>query len=88
MKLKDGFILHHAGGEYMAVASGAAAEAFNGMVRNNKTAAFIFEQLMEDTTEEAIINKMCEKYDAPREQIAADVKRMMEQLRKAGFLDE
>ena len=45
MRLKEGFILHEVGEEHMAVATGEAAKAFNGIIRNNETAAYIFELL-------------------------------------------
>lgn len=88
MKLKDGFILHRTGDEYLAVAAGEAAKSFNGLVRNNRTADFIYHALLQDTTEAQIVDAMCKKYDAPRERIAADVHTVLGQMREAGFLDE
>ena len=87
MKLKEGFLLHDVGEEHMMVATGEASKAFNGLVRNNKTAAFIFKQLMNDTTEEQIVDAMLAEYDAPRERIAEDVHKVILQIREAGFLD-
>lgn len=88
MKLKEGFILHNVGDEHMVVATGEAGKLFNGLVRNNATANFIFEQLLQETCEEQIVDAMMAKYDASREQIASDVKRVVNQIREAGFLDE
>ena len=88
MKLKEGFILHNVGDEHMVVATGEAGKLFNGLVRNNSTANFIFEKLLKETSEEQIVEAMLEKYDASREQIASDVKRVINQIREAGFLDE
>lgn len=88
MKLKKGFILHQVGDEYMAVATGEAAKHFNGLVRNNKTAQFIFEQLLQDTTEADVVEAVANKFDAPVEQIAADVRLVLSKIREAGFLDE
>lgn len=88
MKLKDGFLLHQTGEETLVVASGPAASVFNGLIRNNATAGFIFAQLQRPTTEEAIVDAMEARFDAPREQIAADVHRLVERLRAEGFLDE
>lgn len=88
MKLKDGFLLHQTGEETLVVASGPAAAVFNGLIRNNATAGFIFAQLQHPTTEEAIVDAMEARYDAPRAQIAADVHRLVERLRAEGFLDE
>ena len=88
MILKEGFILHNVGDEHMVVATGEAGKLFNGLVRNNGTANFIFERLLKETSEEQIVEAMLEKYDASREQIASDVKRVINQIREAGFLDE
>lgn len=88
MKLKEGFLLHRTGDETLAVASGPAAEVFNGLIRNNETAGFILEQLQRPTTEAAIVDAMEARYDAPRTQIAADVHRIVERLQAEGFLDE
>ncbi|MEE1315123.1 MAG: PqqD family protein [Faecalimonas sp.] len=88
MRIKEGFVMHQIGGEYMAVATGKVAEEFTGFVRNNETADYIFSLLKEDTTEEAIIDAMCEKYDGDYMQIAEDVKNLISEMRAAGFLDE
>lgn len=72
----------------MAVATGEAAKGFNGIVRNNETAAYVFELLQTETTEEAIVGAMCERYDAEEERIKADVERLIGQMREAGFLYE
>ena len=72
----------------MVVATGEAGKSFNGLIRNNDTANFIFQQLMNDTTEEKIVDAMLEQYDAPREVIAADVHRIIVQIREAGILDD
>ena len=86
MKLKSGFITQVIDDTQFLVPVGT--EGFSGIVRNNKTAAFIVDCLKEDTTEEQIIDAMCEKYDAPRSTIAADVHDMLSKLRSIGAVDE
>lgn len=88
MRLKKGFVFHKIEEEYMAVATGAAAKDFNGLVRNNETADFIYRMLQKDVTEEEIVNAMAQRYDAPIEMLAADVAEIICQIREAGFLDE
>ncbi len=88
MKLKEGLVSHKTGDEYIVVAVGTVGRDFNGMIRNNESANFIFELLTEHTTEESIVERMSERYDAPRDVIAADVHRVLEELREADFLDE
>ncbi len=57
-------------------------------MRSNKTAAFIVDCLKTETTEEAIVDAMSRKYKAPREEMAADVKKILGTLRRINALDE
>lgn len=50
MKLKNGFITHEIDGEQIMVATGKIS--FAGLVRSNKTAAFIVDSLKTETTKE------------------------------------
>lgn len=85
MKLKDTFITHTANNEQILVDTSGK---FSGIVRNNKTAAFIVDCLKEETSVEEIINKMIEEYDAPIEDIKKGVNDVLDTLRKIGALDE
>lgn len=86
MKLKDGFITHETDGEQIMVAAGNVK--FAGLVRSNKTAAFIVDSLKTDTTKAAIVEAMAKKYDAPKEVIERDVEGILQKLRGIGALDE
>ena len=85
MKLKEEFITHSTESEHITVSAGGG---FSGMIRSNKTAGFIVECLKSNTTEEEIVEKMLEKYEAPREVIAGDVKKIIDTLRNIGAIDE
>ena len=86
MKLRKEFIVHNTGSESLLVPAGGAG--FSGLVRGNKTLGAILDLLKEETTEEEIISAMCQRYDAPRERIAPDVKHALSELRGIGALDE
>lgn len=86
MKLKAGFITHEMDGEQIMVATGGTG--FSGLVRSNRTAAFIVNCLKTDTTPEQIVQTVAAEYDAPTEVIAADVERILTTLRSIGALDE
>ena len=86
MKLREGFITHESNGEHITVTAGNTA--FNGMIRSNSTAGFIVECLKSDVTREDIVEKMLAKYDAAREQIEADVDKILEQLQSIGAIDD
>ncbi len=66
----------------------AGKSTFSGFVRSNETAAFIVNQLKTETTEDKIIEAMLARYDAPRERISDDVKKILSTLRSIGALDE
>ena len=86
MKLKKEFIAHDTGSESLLVPAGSAG--FSGLVKGNKTLGVILDLLKEDTTEAQIVDAMCAKYDAPRDTIAADVKEILDTLRRMHALEE
>jgi len=86
MKLKEGFITRETDGEQIMVAVDSAK--FAGIVRSNKTAAFIVDCLKKETTKEEIVDVMAKKYDAPKDVILADVEKILAKLRSIGALDE
>ena len=86
MKLKSDFIVQDIDDTQFLVPLGH--EAFNGIVRSNKTAAFIVNCLKEETSKDRIVDAMCAEYDAPRETIAADVDEILETLRSIHALEE
>ena len=85
MKLKEDFITQDIDGTQFLVAVGG--EAFNGIVRNNETAAFIVNCLKKETTEQEIVEAMLQEYDAPEELIARDVHSVVEKLQGIGALE-
>lgn len=84
MKLKETFVTQNMDGEQIMV---SADGGFSGMVRSNATAAFIIDQLKKNTTRDAILDAMEQKYDASREVMAKDVDMVLGNLRKIGALD-
>lgn len=86
MKLKSDFITQIIDDTQFLVPIGG--EAFNGMVRSNKTAALIVDCLKEDTDEQSIVDALFDRFDAPREEIAADVRECLDTLRSVGALEE
>ena len=85
MKIKESFISHNVDGESMLIPTGDAA--FSGVVKGNATLGVIVGLMQEETTEEEVVDKMCAKFDAPREVIARDVHKVIEELTKIGAID-
>ena len=86
MKLKEGFIVHQENDESLLVPVGDME--FSGLVRGNNTLGVILELLKNDTTEEALIAAMKDRFEAPEGAIENDVKKTLGELRKIGALEE
>lgn len=86
MKLKADFITQNIEDVQFMVSVGA--RSFDGVVRNNETAAFIVDALKEETTEKKIVDLLCAEYDVDRETAAKDVAGIIEKLRGINALEE
>lgn len=85
MKLKDTFITHMSNGEQIVV---DVSGQFSGLIRNNRSAAFIVDCLKTETTVEEIVDKLYEEYDASKEVLEQAVNDVVSKLRRAGAIDE
>ena len=86
MKLKKDFVTQDFGSSVFLIGVGSAD--FHGVAKGNKSSAYVLELLKTETTREEIINKMYERYDAPREVLAEDVDRVLEALRSIDAIEE
>ena len=86
MKLKEGFVAYNTDDTHILVPTGG--QEFRGLVRSNKTAAFIIELLAKETDRESIVNAMMEKYGIARELADHDAGRILQQLRAIHALEE
>ena len=87
MRLKDSYETLAMRDKTIAVPLGDDVQ-FNGAVKMNRTAAAIFELLKEETSEEAIVEALARRFDAPREKIAGDVRRYLDAFRKKNLIIE
>ena len=87
MQISKDFILQKVGSSHVAVPVGETSKTFHGMVRLNETGVFLWDLLSKkDCTEEDLVNAILEEYDVAREIAAADIHRIVEQLRESGIL--
>lgn len=86
MKLKSDFITQMIDGTQFLVPAGT--DSFSGIARSNRSAAYIVDLLKKETTEDEIVDAMCRKYDADRAVIAADVREILDKLRRIRAVEE
>ena len=85
MKVQDEFIVTNVGDETVLVPTDEAS--FHGLVQGNKTVDVILNCLMKDTTEEAILAVMKERFDGDEADMREDIADVIAQLRKIGAID-
>lgn len=86
MKRKDGFILQTVGADTFAVAVTPAAARLGSMIKLNPTAAYLFELLEQEHTEEECVAAILTRYGIPREVAERDVHLFLTKLSEAGLL--
>lgn len=86
MRLKYSFETTELDDYVVAVPVGANAGGYSGVIKLNKTAAFIFSLLEKDTTEEAIVNEVEKAFSAPRDIIVSEVRNYIKAFTERGML--
>jgi len=86
MRLKFTFETMELDDKIVALPVGEGVNEYHGVIKLNETAAFIFNLLRKNTTEEDIVDALVEKYDAPREIITRDVHQYINEFQEKGFL--
>ena len=88
MKIKSGFVVRKIANQYMAVPVGARAKELHGMIGLNETAAFLWELLKEERTEEALAALLYDEYEISMDEALEAVEKFGELLRKEGVLTD
>ncbi len=86
MKLNENFVIHTIGDETMLIPTAAAS--FHGLGEGNRTVGFILNRLTQETTEEEITDALAAEFIGDREEMAQDVRAIIEKLRAIGAIDE
>lgn len=88
MKVKEGLVVRKMNDSYVAVAVGDLVNEFNGLVRLNETAYFVFNLLKEEQTKEDLIEALTKEYNVDSERISNDLDKMLNIFRENELLDE
>lgn len=89
MKLKGDFeLVDKDEFEKKVIAHGAAEERFGSFLEQSESGNYIFQYLMEDTTEDEVVRKMLEVFEAPEADLREDVHSVVSGLRELGFLED
>lgn len=87
MKIKEGYILDTIGEQKVAISVDCAEDKFHGMIKLNSVGAFLWECLMQEIDEAALIKAVTEKYDIDEKTAEKDIRKFVDQLEKNGILE-
>lgn len=71
----------------VAVPVGDSASEFQGVVKLGETANVIFELLRKETSYEQLVEELANQFDAPKDVLAADVKKLIDDFTEKGLLE-
>lgn len=85
MKIKAGLSLNVMGDEFVVVADDP--EVFRGMIKLNKSGAFVFELIQAEASKKDIIDKIVKKYDIDEKTASDDLIEYIETFKAAGLIE-
>lgn len=88
MKRNTNFILREIAGENILVATGEAAQIFNGMITLNEVASFIWNNIDECKTVDKLIASILDEFDIDDETARRDIESFTAELIRIGMVIE
>lgn len=85
MKRNEKFVLRQVADEFILIPTTGDFN-FNGIIALNDVGKEIYDLLPQVNTDDELIDRLCEIFDAPREDIASDVAEFLTQLRQEQIL--
>lgn len=86
MQIKKQFAIREVAGEYLLIPTGTSAIDLNGMITTNEVGAMIWNELPKVNSEEELVCRIMQEYEAEESQVRADVHEFLEQLRRMGIV--
>ena len=88
MKINEDFVLRQVADTYVVLPIGHATVDFNGMVTLNESGAFLWRQMEQRITREALAQALTGEYDVSLEEALADVDAFLATLEPVGCIEK
>ena len=88
MQASKDYLMRNIAGETILIPSGAAAQKFNGLVTVNALGAFIWDQLQQPITLDALVARITEEYEVEEATARSDAEEFLAELRQIGALED
>ncbi len=87
MKIKKGFIVRQINNDYVVAAVGEQSKNFNGIIRLNQSAKFIWDMLECGSSKQDIVHALLENYEIDEKKASEDVEHFIQKLEEAEILE-
>ena len=87
MKAKANFVVRNVVGEYILMPTNDNIGKFNGTVVLNEVSVFVWNQLQQETTEDAIIEAILGEFDVARQIAAEDLQMLLRSFAEMDLLE-
>ena len=88
MRVNKDFILREIAGEHLIIPTGKTVLDFNGLIVVNGSGQFIWDNIQEEISFDELIEKLLDEYEIDRETAEEDAKAFLDELVKAGIIEE
>ncbi|MBE6576778.1 MAG: PqqD family protein [Ruminococcaceae bacterium] len=88
MKIKNGFVVREIAGQHVVMALGDASKIFNGIIKLNDSARFIWDMLAKGSERDEIVAALATEYNGvDKTTLENDVDTLIDTLKGAGILE-
>lgn len=87
MRIKNGYILREVAHQSVVVPIGEAALNFNGVITLNKTGAFLWKLLENETNDKILVEQLLSHYKVTAEAAEKDVNAFLNKMKEHGLLE-
>ena len=88
MTIKKGFVAKEIAGQYVVVALGEASKTFNGIIKLNESAKFIWDMLADGQEKSEVVDALLNEYEGvDKETVEKDFDNFVNTLKGANIIE-
>jgi hypothetical protein len=88
MTIKKGFVAKEIAGQYVVVALGEASKTFNGIIKLNESAKFIWDMLADGKEKSEVVDALLNEYEGvDKETVEKDFDNFVNTLKGANIIE-
>lgn len=87
MKIKEGFLVSHVGGENIVIATGELSRSFKNMITLNDSGEFIWQILEKGAELSDIVKALTDEYEVDEKTARESAEKFIDSLKKADVLE-